>query len=127
VLAVAGLAPWLPPGEPVEQLAGRRILLAHGNADRVTRPADTWAFAERAGPVTDVTAIEIRTGEHAMLRRALVARPRRRVHPAGPSSTRQHERAGRRPQPNDRGLPPHAPVIAPLSPISALKLAYRGN
>jgi pimeloyl-ACP methyl ester carboxylesterase len=70
VLAVAGLAPWLPPGEPVEQLAGRRILLAHGNADRVTRPADTWAFAERAGSVTDVTAIEIRTGEHAMLRRA---------------------------------------------------------
>ena len=70
VLAVAGLAPWLPPGEPVEQLAGRRILLAHGNADRVTRPADTWAFADRAGSVTDVTAIEIRTGEHAMLRRA---------------------------------------------------------
>jgi pimeloyl-ACP methyl ester carboxylesterase len=70
VLAVAGLAPWLPPGEPVEQLAGRRILLAHGNADRVTRPADTWAFAERAGSVTDVTAIEIRSGEHAMLRRA---------------------------------------------------------
>ena len=36
VAAVAGLAPWLPSGEPVDQLAGRRILLAHGTADRVT-------------------------------------------------------------------------------------------
>jgi pimeloyl-ACP methyl ester carboxylesterase len=70
VLAVAGLAPWLPPEEPVVQLAGRRILLAHGTADRITRPADTWAFADRAGPVTEVTAIEVRDGEHAMLRRA---------------------------------------------------------
>lgn len=70
VVAVAGLAPWLPSGEPVEQLAGRWVLLAHGTADRVTRPADTWAFAERAGSVTDVTSIEIRDGEHAMLRRA---------------------------------------------------------
>jgi len=70
VVAVAGLAPWLPPGEPVAQLAGRWILLAHGTADRITRPADTWAFAERAGSVTDVTSIEIRDGEHAMLRRA---------------------------------------------------------
>src|SRR5215831_8161717 len=30
VTAVAGLAPWLPPGEPTGQLAGRRVLLAHG-------------------------------------------------------------------------------------------------
>jgi len=70
VSAVAGLAPWLPPGEPVDQLAGRRIVLAHGNADRVTRPEDTWAFAERAASVTDVTVIEVRHGEHAMLYRA---------------------------------------------------------
>src|SRR5580693_10041846 len=44
VRAVAALAPWLPPGEPVDQLAGRRILLAHGSADAVTSPADTWAY-----------------------------------------------------------------------------------
>src|ERR1700760_5199558 len=30
VTAIAGLAPWLPPGEPVEQLAGRRGALGHG-------------------------------------------------------------------------------------------------
>jgi pimeloyl-ACP methyl ester carboxylesterase len=70
VSAVAGLAPWLPPGEPVGQLGGRRVLLVHGNADHITRPEDTWAYAERARSVAEVMAVEIRNGEHAMLRRA---------------------------------------------------------
>jgi pimeloyl-ACP methyl ester carboxylesterase len=70
VVAVAGLAPWLPPGEPVSQLAGRRVLLVHGSADKLTRPADTWAYAERARSVGQVAAIEVLDGEHAMLRRA---------------------------------------------------------
>ena len=70
VTAAAGLAPWLPPGEPVGQLGGRRILLAHGTADAVTSPADTWIYAERARALTSVTEIEVRTGEHTMLWRA---------------------------------------------------------
>jgi dienelactone hydrolase len=70
VCAVAGLAPWLPPGEPVGQLAGRRVLLAHGSEDTVTRPGDTWAYAAHARPVTSVTALEISGGDHPMLRRA---------------------------------------------------------
>jgi alpha-beta hydrolase superfamily lysophospholipase len=70
VCAVAGLAPWLPAGEPVSQLAGRRVLLAHGSADTVTDPGDTWAYAARARTVTSVTALEIRGGDHPMLRRA---------------------------------------------------------
>jgi dienelactone hydrolase len=70
VRAVAGLAPWLPPGEPADQLAGRRVLLAHGSADTITRPGDTWAYAGRARAVTSVTALEIRGGDHPMLRRA---------------------------------------------------------
>ncbi len=70
VCAVAGLAPWLPPGEPAGQLAGRRVLLAHGSADTVTRPGDTWAYAEHARTVTSVTSLEIRGGDHPMLRRA---------------------------------------------------------
>jgi alpha-beta hydrolase superfamily lysophospholipase len=70
VCAVAGLAPWLPAGEPVGQLAGRRVLVAHGSADTVTDPGDTWAYARRAGAVTSVTALEIRGGDHPMLRRA---------------------------------------------------------
>jgi len=70
VSAVAGLAPWLPPGEPAAQLAGRRVLLAHGSADSITSPAETWAFLEQARAVTDVTAVEVRGGDHPMLRRA---------------------------------------------------------
>jgi hypothetical protein len=70
VCAVAGLAPWLPAGEPVGQLAGRRVLLAHGSADTVTDPGDTWAYAGCARVVTSVTALEIRGGDHPMLRRA---------------------------------------------------------
>lgn len=70
VSAVAGLAPWLPPEEPVDQLAGRRVLLAHGTADQVTSPADTRAYAGRARAVTEVATIEVRGGDHAMLRRA---------------------------------------------------------
>jgi dienelactone hydrolase len=70
VCAVAGLAPWLPAGEPVAQLAGRRVLLAHGTADTVTRPSDTWAYAGRARAVTSVTALEIGAGDHPMLHRA---------------------------------------------------------
>jgi pimeloyl-ACP methyl ester carboxylesterase len=70
VAAVAGLAPWLPPGEPVDQLAGRRILLAHGTADFVTSAAETWAYAERARALTTVAEVQVRGGEHAMIRRA---------------------------------------------------------
>jgi pimeloyl-ACP methyl ester carboxylesterase len=70
VSAVAALAPWLPPGEPAAQLAGRRVLLAHGTADSITSPAETWAFVEQARAVTEVTAVEVRDGDHPMLRRA---------------------------------------------------------
>ena len=70
VAAVAGLAPWLPVGEPVEQLAGRWVLVAHGTGDTITSPAETWAFVERARAVTEVAAIEVRDGDHPMLRRA---------------------------------------------------------
>jgi pimeloyl-ACP methyl ester carboxylesterase len=70
VSAVAGLAPWLPPGESAAQLAGRRLLLAHSTADSITSPAETWAFVEQARAVTEVTAVEVRDGDHPMLRRA---------------------------------------------------------
>lgn len=70
VTAVAGLAPWLPPGEPAGQLAGRRVLLVHGTADHMTDPRETWAYARRARAVTDVATIEIPGGDHAMLRQA---------------------------------------------------------
>jgi dienelactone hydrolase len=70
VVAAAGLAPWLPRGEPVEQLAGRSILLAHGTADVVASAAETWAYADRARARARVTEVEIRGGDHPMIRRA---------------------------------------------------------
>jgi hypothetical protein len=45
------------------------VLLAHGDRDKITTPRDTWAFAERAREVTQVTAIEVSADGHAMLRR----------------------------------------------------------
>lgn len=49
VCAVVGIAPWLPPGEPIDGLQGRRVLIVHGGADRSDAPA-AWSldYAERA-------------------------------------------------------------------------------
>jgi len=71
VRSVVGLAPWLPAGEPIGQLAGRRVLLAHGDQDRMTSAAATGRFAEqlRAAGVT-ASFVTVRGDGHAMLRRA---------------------------------------------------------
>jgi dienelactone hydrolase len=71
VVAVAGLAPWLPDGEPVAQLTGCRILIAHGDADSVTSSRASSRFAERAATVaSEVAFVTVRNEGHAMLRRA---------------------------------------------------------
>jgi len=71
VVAVAGLASWLPPGEPVEQLAGREVLLADALADRVVNPAACLAYAERAQPHAGrLCRLELRGANHSLLRRA---------------------------------------------------------
>ena len=73
VTAVAGLASWVPPGDPVEQLAGRTVMLAHGLRDRVTDPARSYAYALRARETAErVCRFEIARGRHAMLDRAHV-------------------------------------------------------
>lgn len=69
VTAVAGLAPWLPAGEPVTQLSGTWVLLAHGDRDRVTSVGLTWEYASRAAAVTRVSRVPVPGGDHAMLRR----------------------------------------------------------
>jgi hypothetical protein len=48
------------------------VLLAHGSADTVTRPGDTWAYAARARAEASVTSLEIRGGDHPMVRRVNV-------------------------------------------------------
>lgn len=70
VRGVAALAPWLLDTEPVDQLAGRRVLIAHGNLDAVTSPRASRRYADRAAQVSDdVTYVAVRGDLHAMLLR----------------------------------------------------------
>lgn len=70
VVGVVGLAPWFPPGERVDGLAGRHLLAAHGRHDRITSYRATADFVERARRVA--TSAELRDMGpvgHYMLRR----------------------------------------------------------
>jgi pimeloyl-ACP methyl ester carboxylesterase len=70
VVSVVALAPWCPPAEPVEQLAGRTVVIMHGERDRITDPARSLEFAERAHPVAARLArFELRSTGHTMLQR----------------------------------------------------------
>ncbi len=71
VAAVVVMAPWLPDGEPVGQVAGKTVLLIHGDHDRLTDPARTLNFARAAAGLSDRLAfVEVRGGEHKLLRRS---------------------------------------------------------
>jgi dienelactone hydrolase len=71
VRAVCALAPWLDGTDPVDQLADRTVLIAHGDQDTMTDPRESYAFAVRAKRVTDrVCRFEVHGEGHAMLRRA---------------------------------------------------------
>jgi dienelactone hydrolase len=73
VRGVCALAPWTPRGEPVEAVAGRLVLIVHGTRDRMTSPAESHAFAQRAeGVAARVARFEIAGEGHAMLRRSAV-------------------------------------------------------
>ena len=71
VVAVLGLAPWLPPTEPTAQLAGRRLLLAHGTQDRITSPRSSFEYAARArAEGHEVARIVLPSSGHTLLSRA---------------------------------------------------------
>ncbi len=73
VTAVAALAPWLPPEEPVDQLDGRALLVVHGLADRITAPARSAEYVRRARRVASCTRyVNVARSGHAMLQRPLV-------------------------------------------------------
>jgi dienelactone hydrolase len=72
VRAVVALAPWIEPRDRVEPLTGRRLLIVHGEHDRITDPGASAGFARRARAVADVSYVEMSGTEHAMLRRAAV-------------------------------------------------------
>jgi alpha-beta hydrolase superfamily lysophospholipase len=48
VVGVVGLAPWLPPDDPVDALAGKHLVAAHGRRDRITSARATDAYVRRA-------------------------------------------------------------------------------
>jgi hypothetical protein len=68
VRGVCALAPWTESGDPVKQLAGRTVLIAHGNFDMVTSPRASRAYAKRATQVAArVGYVVVRGDWHAML------------------------------------------------------------
>ncbi|MEV0737937.1 alpha/beta family hydrolase [Streptomyces sp. NPDC050549] len=70
VCGVVALAPWWPPGEPVEQTAGRYVVCLHGDRDHVTSPADSADCVHRArATATRAGMALVGGGDHAMLRR----------------------------------------------------------
>jgi pimeloyl-ACP methyl ester carboxylesterase len=72
VRGVVALAPWLPEGEPTSQLAGRKVVLAHGRRDRVVPVSMTIAFGEaarRSRVAPTVETIVVKGAGHALIRR----------------------------------------------------------
>ena len=67
VRSVVALNPWVYPTD-APQLAGRRVLVVHGTADRIADPARAAAVVRRMARTTDVELVEVAGGRHAMLR-----------------------------------------------------------
>ena len=69
VRGVVALAPWFPPGDPVETLAGKQLVAAHGSRDRITSPRATSAYVERARVAgADATFVDMGSVGHYLLR-----------------------------------------------------------
>ncbi|MFJ6544699.1 alpha/beta hydrolase [Streptomyces sp. NPDC091385] len=73
VNSVVALAPWLPeenvamPVEPVKQLVGRRVLIAHGTNDEQSDPELSFRLAARAKKVNrDVCRFEVHSDGHGL-------------------------------------------------------------
>ncbi|MBB3086369.1 alpha/beta fold hydrolase [Geodermatophilus sabuli] len=72
VRAVCALAPWTPPGEPVEHLRDRTVVVLHGRGDRWVPAALSADFAERASDAGARIARFTIAGGHSMVRSAPV-------------------------------------------------------
>jgi dienelactone hydrolase len=72
VRAVCALAPWTPPGEPVEHLRGQTVAILHGRGDRWVPAALSADFAVRAERAGARIARFTIAGGHSMVRRAPV-------------------------------------------------------
>lgn len=71
VVGVVGLAPWWSFEDPVDRLAGRSLIAAHGRRDRITSFVHTSRFVERARLVaTSAELVDMGMLGHYMLGRA---------------------------------------------------------
>ena len=69
VVGVAALNAWIAPGDHAS-LAGRRVLMVHGTADRVADPRRARRLGqELAGTAASFGWLDVQDGKHAMLRR----------------------------------------------------------
>jgi dienelactone hydrolase len=71
VAAVCALAPWTPPGEPVDHLRDRTVAILHGRGDRWVPAKLSADFALRAREAGASVARFTAPGGHSMLRGAL--------------------------------------------------------
>jgi len=68
VRGVCALAPWTETSDPVRQLAGKTVLIAHGNLDMVTSPRASRQYAKRASQVAAQVGYIVVGGDlHAMV------------------------------------------------------------
>lgn len=71
VVAVCALAPWLDDSDPVDQLAGRTVLIAHGDRERWTDPRASFDYALRAKERgVPICRFDVHGAGHYMLYRA---------------------------------------------------------
>jgi alpha-beta hydrolase superfamily lysophospholipase len=65
VAGVCALAPWIEPGDPVIRPVSAKVLLAHGDHDRVTDPSASARYAARIG----ASFVPVPGEGHSLLRR----------------------------------------------------------
>jgi dienelactone hydrolase len=71
VAAVCALAPWTPPGEPVDHLRDHTVAILHGSGDRWVPARLSADFALRARAAGVEVARFVTPGGHSMIRGAL--------------------------------------------------------
>jgi alpha-beta hydrolase superfamily lysophospholipase len=65
---ICALAPWCEKADPVDQLAGKTVLIAHGSADRVTLAKYSRKYADRAAAAgARVGYLSVKGEMHAMV------------------------------------------------------------
>jgi acetyl esterase/lipase len=70
VQGICALAPWTERADPVDQLAGKTILVVHGTLDMVTSPRGSRAYARHAAAAGAAVGYIAMPGEmHAMVLR----------------------------------------------------------